>query len=346
VTLKPAGRRPEAMQQPTDDADEVQLEVAYFELVDAGPPLTLLRLGGHWAGVDPADLPAPTLVLEVDGDEHRLQPLPEAHSAGPAEDEPSWRAAFAAPAGLAAAQSTSYALDVGRVVTLPHPFERHLADEHAAPEEEPTPAAPVGPEPAAPDEEPAPAAAAPAGPEPTGPDEEPAAAAASAEPAGAARPQPTRRRVDPRLVAALVAGLLLVLVVIAAATSGGGGGESDGGQTATAPGGGGAKQVTLTPVPVAGQASGEAAGRITRDGRGRLVLHVSGLEGRRSGVWLFDSIIDSRPIGTIDGAEGQVVLPPPDQLRRFRYIDVSREDDDNPNHSGRSVLRVKTASVR
>ena len=32
--------------------------------------------------------------------------------------------------------------------------------------------------------------------------------------------------------------------------------------------------------------------------------------------------------------------------RSPRYIDVSREDDDNPNHSGRSVLRVKTASVR
>ena len=137
-------------------------------------------------------------------------------------------------------------------------------------------------------------------------------------------------------------GVLVLLVVIAAATSGGGDGDGDGGQAATAPG---AKPVTLMPVPVGGRAGGGAAGRITRDGGGRLVLHVTGLEGRRSGVWLFDSIIDSRPVGTIDGAEGQVVLPPPDQLRRFRYIDVSREDDDNPNHSGRSVLRVPTASL-
>ena len=317
------------MQQPKDDADEVQLEVAYFELVDAGPPLTLLRLGGHWAGVDPADLEAPTLVLEVDGLEHRLQPLPEAHSAGPAEHEPSWRAAFAAPAGLAGARSTSYALDVGRMVSLPQPFERHLGDEHTPPPAAPA-AAPAGPEPAAPDEEPAPLAA-------------PTAAAAASAAGGAALPQTARRRVDPRLVAALVAGVLVLLVVVALATSGGGDGDDDGGQPATAPG---AKPVTLMPVPVAGGTGGRAAGRITRDGRGRLVLDVTGLEGGRSGVWLFDSIIDSRRIGTIDGSDGQVVLPPPDQLRRFRYVDVSREDDDNPNHSGRSVLRVATASVR
>jgi hypothetical protein len=131
--------------------------------------------------------------------------------------------------------------------------------------------------------------------------------------------------------------VLALLVVVAVATSGGGDEDGGGGQAATAPG---AKPVTLRPVPVGGRASGGASGRITRDASGHLVLHLTGLPGRRSGVWLFDSIIDSRPIGTIEGSEGRVVLPPADKLRRFRYIDVSREDDDNPNHSGRSVLRV------
>lgn len=278
------------MEHPRSDADEVELEVAYFELVVGGPSLTLLRLGGRWSGVDPAELERPTLVLQADGEEHRLEALPEA-TAGPAPDGAPWRAAFAAPAGLAAARSTSYGLDVGLTVSLPRPAERRLG-----------------------------------GSEPNGP----APAAAPADTAAAAH-----HRIGPRLLAAAVVLVVVLLVVVAAATSG----DDETGAPAMPPG---AHRVALMRVLVGGR----AAGQVVRDARGRLSVRATGLPGRRSGVWLFDSVIDARLVGTIEGSAGQVELPPRAQLLRFRYVDISREDDDNANHSGRSVLRVATASLR
>jgi hypothetical protein len=279
------------MEHPHSDADEVELEVAYFELVVGGPSLTLLRLGGRWSGLDPADLESPTLVLEADGEEHRLQALPEAQAAGPAPDGAPWRAAFAAPAALAAARSTAYGVDVGSTVSLPQPAERRLH-----------------------------------GLQPDGP--APAAAPADTVP-------PVHHGVGPRLLAAAVVLVVVLLVVVAAATSG----DDEASAPAMPPG---AQRVALMRV----LAGGRAAGQIVRDARGRLSVRATGLAGRRSGVWLFDSVIDARLIGTIEGPAGQVELPSRAQLRRFRYIDISREDDDNANHSGRSVLRVATASVR
>ena len=190
--MKPAGRRPEAMQQPTDDADEVQLEVAYFELVDAGPPLTLLRLGGHWAGVDPADLPAPTLVLRG-----RRGRAPPAAAAGGAQRRTGRGRAVLARGVRGAGRPGGRPVDELRArrraggTSLPHPFERHLADEHAAPE--------AGADARRAGRPGACRARRGAGagrgrPRWSGADRprrEPAAAAASAEPAGAARPQPT-----------------------------------------------------------------------------------------------------------------------------------------------------------
>jgi hypothetical protein len=278
------------MEHLRSDADEVELEVAYFELVVGGPSLTLLRLGGRWSGVDPAELERPTLVLRADGEEHRLQALPEAQTAGPAPDSAPWRAAFAAPAGLAAARSTSYGLDVGSTVSLPRPAERRLG-----------------------------------GPQPNGPAPAAAPADTTAE---------VHHGIGPRLLAAAVVLVVVLLVVVAAATSG----DDEAGAPAMPPG---AHRVALMRVLVGGR----AAGQVVRDAGGRLSVRATGLPGRRSGVWLFDSVIDARLVGTIEGSAGQVELPPRGQLLRFRYIDVSREDDDNANHSGRSVLRVATASL-
>jgi hypothetical protein len=268
-----------------------RLEVAYFELVAARPAMALLRLGGSWSGVEPGELEPPTLVLEADGQEHRLPALPEAQA--PGEDAPPWRAAFAAPGAAVAASSATYRLDAGPVVPLPAPVERRLGGEPQAPAE----------------------------PGPRGP-------RAASEQTRAA----PARRAGPRLVAVAVLVLVALLIVIAVATSGGDDASGDRADDA----------VTLMDVlPMGGTASGE----ILRDGDGRLVLRLRGLQGKESGVWLFDSVIDARLLGTVEGPSGSVVLPPAAELGRFRYVDVSREGDENANHSGLSVLRVDTSAV-
>jgi hypothetical protein len=63
-------------------------------------------------------------------------------------------------------------------------------------------------------------------------------------------------------------------------------------------------------------------------------------------VWLFDSIIDAQPVGSVTAPGGAVTLPTRKELRAHRFIDVSREADANPNHSGQSILRVATTRVR
>jgi hypothetical protein len=109
----------------------IELEVAYFERLVAGPTLALLRLGGRWAGVDEADLDPAVLVLEAAGREHRLRALPEVPDA-PLEPEAPWRAAFAAPREVASSRSTAFTLHVGPTVPLPAPYERRLGGVSAA----------------------------------------------------------------------------------------------------------------------------------------------------------------------------------------------------------------------
>jgi hypothetical protein len=307
------------MDRKDSDEDEVGLEVAYFELVAARPTMALLRLGGRWSGVDAADLGPATLVLEAEGQEHRLPALPEAQGADAEEASIPWRAAFAAPVGTEAARSATYRLDAGPVVVLPSPVERRLGRETAA-APEPEPDAPAEPAVLAEPIPPEPAAAL-----------VPPARAESTE-AATARPG-SRRRVAPRLVAVAVLVIVALLIIVAVATSGGDGSEGDDGREPSA---------LMDVLPMGATASGE----ILRDGDGRLVLRLRGLQGRRSAVWLFNSVIDARLVATLGAPTGTIALPSPSVLRRFRYVDVSREDDDNANHSGLSVLRVPTADVR
>ena len=99
-----------------DQAVEVELE--YFELVDTGNDMTLLRLAGRWAGVDPRSLERPSLVLNAGGSLRRLPALPDngGRAGGPGT---LWRAAFGAPTSLAKTGSARYSLDVGLRVDLP-----------------------------------------------------------------------------------------------------------------------------------------------------------------------------------------------------------------------------------
>ena len=58
-------------------------------------------------------------------------------------------------------------------------------------------------------------------------------------------------------------------------------------------------------------------------------------------VWLYDSIVQAKSLGTITDGGGRVETTLPPDASRYRFLDVSLEPaDENPNHSGDSVLRA------
>jgi hypothetical protein len=60
-------------------------------------------------------------------------------------------------------------------------------------------------------------------------------------------------------------------------------------------------------------------------------------------VWLFDSIADAVPVARLEAGSATITRPLPADPARYRYLDISVEPPrGNPNHSGRSVLRVAT----
>jgi hypothetical protein len=141
------------------------------------------------------------------------------------------------------------------------------------------------------------------------------------------------RRIGPRLIAVAVLVVVALLIIVAVATSGTDPRARDGARGPVA---------LMDVLPTGGGASGE----VVRGGDGGLVLRLRGLQGRRSGVWLLDSVVDARLVRIVEGPAASIPLPPVAEVRRFRYLDVSRKDDANANHSGLSVLRVATGSVR
>lgn len=77
----------------------------------------------------------------------------------------------------------------------------------------------------------------------------------------------------------------------------------------------------------------------------RLVMMVSGLPpaaGDHYELWLYNSIIDSVPLGQVSGATGQLTVALPPDYRRFRWLDVSRQPAGAAHHSGVSILRTAT----
>ena len=292
--------------KPSEDESEVELELEYFELIDVGASLALLRVAGRWVGIDPDDLDVPKLLVDDGERRHRLLPLDEDGT----PDERLWHAGFVASALGDRATRAQYSLDVGVVVDLPRPARRRLADGEARPP--------------APEPEPEP---------------EPAEAAV------------TRRRGPGRAIAA--AGVLTVLVVAGIVTTLVGSGDSPQAPAApaTAPTAGEPppappRRTALGPVAGGGAAMSTARGAVVSFADGRRTLELGRLAPGRYVVWLFDSVIDARRLATVRGPAGRVELPRGAELTAFRFVDVSREDDRNPNHSGRSVLRLPTAGLR
>jgi hypothetical protein len=162
---------------------------------------------------------------------------------------------------------------------------------------------------------------------------------------------PRRRRRRSRLVVLLPLLALGLLAGVVAALTSGGNDEGSSSPTTPAP----AAQQPSEPAPnvptrrvrLAPVASGANARGTATIAGDRLRLQLRGLPDAQGGAyeaWLYNSVMDARPLGRVTGGKLDVQLP--GDAQRYRYLDVSLEPaDDNPNHSGQSVLRSPLAEL-
>ena len=195
---------------------------------------------------------------------------------------------------------------------------------------------------------PPPAPPAPPAPEPSAPPQPPAPPVTPAASAESPSPRQRRRRSGAVLLA-LAIGLVLVLVVVLVASSGGGKSSSAARRPSgagAAAGGGGVRvrdHATLAALP--GVASGATAsiGVTGSAASPDVVISASGLPSAGTGhyeVWLFNSVIDSRPLAVLGPTGGTATVPLPVGYRSYRWIDVSLQAAGSTVHSGLSVLRA------
>jgi hypothetical protein len=147
------------------------------------------------------------------------------------------------------------------------------------------------------------------------------------EPPAPAAPPPRRRGARVALLLALLAAGVVALVL--ALTSGGDSGDS------TSP----ARSETLDFRALLRQNGPRATGTLDRSGN--LRLDVRGLKRGSYELWLFNSVVDARPVARLRGPRATVAVRLPAERARYVYLDLSAEPDDgNPSHSGASVLRT------
>jgi hypothetical protein len=151
----------------------------------------------------------------------------------------------------------------------------------------------------------------------------------------------------------LVAGIVVVVGALLGGLIGlvlfGGGSDDDAKapRAAAAPAAPAADNVALTGI--APDFPGRGSARIEGSGaESRLVLSLRDLPPREEAyaVWLYNSLTDTVLVERVVGSELDVNRVLPADPSGFRYLDVSREPiDDNPNHSGASVMRVPIAEL-
>jgi hypothetical protein len=157
---------------------------------------------------------------------------------------------------------------------------------------------------------------------------------------------------------------LLALVVIAAVVIAivAGGGRSSPAQRPTASTPSTAKTATQTPpvptpahptanpvpAPLAGLPGGlaHASGSVKLSGKLKnlkLNLKVRGLPAAHAGhyeVWLYNTVIDSQPLGRLRNGHHRLTVHLPANVRHYRWIDISFQPVGAVNHSGESELRA------
>ena len=176
---------------------------------------------------------------------------------------------------------------------------------------------------------------------------EPEDADAEAEAKGPASVDEPKKR---RSLWPMLLGLLLIAGVIVAIALGTSGSDN---KTASPTS---ASASTPKPAPASNSAPGpaklapigaaKASGTATLSGK-TLTLKASGLPNGHYEVWVYNSILDATSIAKANGGSFTVSAGLPGNWKRYRYVDVSREQaDGNVSHSGVSVLRVPTSSLR
>ena len=156
---------------------------------------------------------------------------------------------------------------------------------------------------------------------------------------------PARERSSRRGLLIGLAGLLIVLAVVGALVLGGG--DDDEGEPAPS----GDQEQSNPPSQNAGKGvafkaigGGEGSGEFTARGDGRFVLVLKDLPAPSGAyqVWLYNSVVDSVPLGTFRTGSGRVTIRLPQNAKDYRFLDISQEPaDSNRNHSGDSVLRAR-----
>jgi hypothetical protein len=185
---------------------------------------------------------------------------------------------------------------------------------------------------------------------------------APSEPEGAPEPEalsdeapPGRRRgVWLGLLAALVAIVVVVVVIAAGSGSTPKPAASSSSTTTTAstatPAAPAPTRPTSGPVPalLAGLPGGltHASGSVKLSGlvkNLKLNLRVKGLPAAHNGhyeVWLYNSVVDSRPLGRLRLGHDRLTVTLPRNARHYRWIDVSFQPVGAVYHSGESELRA------
>jgi hypothetical protein len=181
---------------------------------------------------------------------------------------------------------------------------------------------------------------------------------ATVQPAAPPPAAAPRRRRSPLVVLVPLLLLALIAAAVVALTSGTSG---DGDERSTAPApaprqpAAEPREQPSSPEPARRSARLEAVGATGARGTasirdGRLRLSARGLADPAGGayqVWLYDSIIDARSIGSSERTTIDLTAKLPAGASRYEWVDVSLEPaDGNPNHSGQSVLRVPLKKLR
>lgn len=127
------------------------------------------------------------------------------------------------------------------------------------------------------------------------------------------------------------------------------GGETGDGAEAGADSGGEEAPAAVAMIPLAGaEAEGDAMASLTGgSSRPRLELALEGFaapEGEYR-AWLYNSVIDSVPLGSTGEGDGTIGARLPDGWQSFSFVDVSIQGKGDEAHSGRSVVRIATADL-
>ncbi len=88
---------------------------------------------------------------------------------------------------------------------------------------------------------------------------------------------------------------------------------------------------------------------LSEGGRDRVNLKVRDFlepQGGGYAVWVYNSPQDARLLTSTEQTAFDVTLPLPANYKRYRFVEVSREADENPGHMGLSLLRAPFAELQ